>query len=331
MAIEFVCECGKKIRVADEMSGKRVRCPGCQNVMTVPTGGEGEGESEDEGEEDASPRRRSKVGAKKKSSLMLWVGLGGGVLLLSCCCLGGIGAAFFLLFAAPGDKVLAGNFPIEEKGSWSFGDAKTEVSEGLKRGVRASYKGYKVPLKANTTYVIDLLKAGGDCDPYLVLQDPEGKTVAANDDVAFNNLDSRITYTPTKDGDYRILAATIKGTGDFTLKIATIKTLLEEKGTWTNGDPVHPTTHSPQKTYKVNLKAGKKYTIDLISNVPGQDPFLFLTNSTGQVLAQDDDGGGFPNARIIFFPAQDGEYRIIATSINRALGSFTLTVREGLK
>jgi hypothetical protein len=338
MAVQFVCECGKKISVSEEMVGKRVRCPACQRVITVPTDHGGD-------KRDDRPRSRSRGETKKKSSTMLYVGIGASVLLLSCCCLGGLVGAFFF-FVLPSDKVLAGSFPIEESGTWTSMDRKTEVVEKLKFPLKVPYKAYKVPLKANTTYVIDLLPVGPGTDPYLVLEDPDGKRVAANDDYAFPRLDGTIVYTPTKDGDYRILAATIKELGAFKLKIAEAKPgmgpgiddkgkgsklILDQKGTWTQQDPIHPQTQSPFKTYKVNLTAGKIYTIDLISNEPGQDPYLFLTDSAGKVLAQDDDGGGFPNARITYMPDKTGEYRVIATTITRSRGAFTLTAREGAK
>jgi hypothetical protein len=41
MAIAFSCSCGRKINAKDEHAGKRVKCPQCQQVITVPaaTGG----------------------------------------------------------------------------------------------------------------------------------------------------------------------------------------------------------------------------------------------------------------------------------------------------
>ena len=39
MAIGFSCSCGRKINAKDEHAGKRVKCPGCQQPVTVPAGG----------------------------------------------------------------------------------------------------------------------------------------------------------------------------------------------------------------------------------------------------------------------------------------------------
>ena len=39
MAIAFSCSCGRKINAKDEHAGKRVKCPGCQQPVTVPRPG----------------------------------------------------------------------------------------------------------------------------------------------------------------------------------------------------------------------------------------------------------------------------------------------------
>jgi hypothetical protein len=73
------------------------------------------------------------------------------------------------------------------------------------------------------------------------------------------------------------------------------------------------------------MKAGKTYTIDLRAE---WDNYLRLENAQGQQLAEDDDGAGFPNARITFRAPADGWYRIIVTSFApMASGNYTLTIR----
>src|SRR5690606_14120272 len=38
MYFQFACDqCGKKLKVRDELAGRRVRCPYCQNTISVPT------------------------------------------------------------------------------------------------------------------------------------------------------------------------------------------------------------------------------------------------------------------------------------------------------
>jgi hypothetical protein len=36
MAILFTCACGKRLKVADQLGGKRCRCPGCGEIRSVP-------------------------------------------------------------------------------------------------------------------------------------------------------------------------------------------------------------------------------------------------------------------------------------------------------
>src|SRR4051812_12544812 len=36
MPISFSCSCGKRLKVADNLVGKKVKCPGCQSVTLVP-------------------------------------------------------------------------------------------------------------------------------------------------------------------------------------------------------------------------------------------------------------------------------------------------------
>jgi tetratricopeptide (TPR) repeat protein len=81
--------------------------------------------------------------------------------------------------------------------------------------------------------------------------------------------------------------------------------------------------------YQVKLAAGKTYVIDMVS--PDQkslDPYLVLSDTAGKKLAEDDDGGGGLNARIVFRAEQNRIFHIRATSFNGSAGVFILTVRE---
>jgi hypothetical protein len=84
---------------------------------------------------------------------------------------------------------------------------------------------------------------------------------------------------------------------------------------------------SRAKRYNIQLEAGKTYTIDMMAvNPPGFDSYLRL-EFNGVTVAQDDDGGGGLNARIVFQPMQTGQYVIVATTFVPQLGSYRLTVR----
>jgi hypothetical protein len=95
------------------------------------------------------------------------------------------------------------------------------------------------------------------------------------------------------------------------------------------GDPICP--HRPgchEQLHKVNLKAGVTYVIQMYSNQ--FDPYVYLEDANGNVLAEDGvNGGGFKGltARIVFTPSFTGTYTIDATSTGTAqTGSYVVTV-----
>jgi hypothetical protein len=95
-------------------------------------------------------------------------------------------------------------------------------------------------------------------------------------------------------------------------------------------DQRDPVMGGPSKVYKVHLVQGRTYVIDLKS---GQfDAFLRLENSAFQEVAQDDDGGGNLNARIVYRCPNTDDYRIIATGLPGAQGNcrgpYSLSIRE---
>jgi len=88
------------------------------------------------------------------------------------------------------------------------------------------------------------------------------------------------------------------------------------------------------KVYTVKLKAGQTYRIDMTTTADPKkfDPYLRLENAAGKQLAEDDDGGGFPNAKIIFKAEQDGSYKVVATTFAPNMtGDYTLTVTAATK
>ena len=104
--------------------------------------------------------------------------------------------------------------------------------------------------------------------------------------------------------------------------------LLKVDGQLTNDDPKDRIRKgSVHKVHTVKMLAGKSYTIDLVSR--DFDAYLRLEDSAGTNLAEDDDSGGFPDARIVFQAPKDDTYRIIATTYDRKVGRYTLTVKEG--
>jgi hypothetical protein len=126
MPITIVCQCGKTLKVKEEMAGKRVKCPVCQATVTVPVVDEDETVApiKAKAKSTSLPRadhdneaplpKKTKKKREQKSRTMLFVGLGAGVLLLSCCCLTtGVGVWFFFLKTPPPDQVIIGTWVVD--------------------------------------------------------------------------------------------------------------------------------------------------------------------------------------------------------------------------
>ncbi len=193
--------------------------------------------------------------------------------------------------------------------------SRLEPEDGRDRLRRESpHKVYKVELLAGTTYVMDLQSA--DFDAYLRLEDKDGTPVAEDDDGG-GDRNARIRFTPTRTGEYRVIATTFRGgSGVYNLHVekitgpratntpvlAATESILNISERLTPADPKdRERTNSYARTYPVALKAGIGYTIDLVSE--DFDTYLRLEDSSGTQVAFNDDGGGGLNARIVYTPA----------------------------
>ncbi len=78
---------------------------------------------------------------------------------------------------------------------------------------------------------------------------------------------------------------------------------------------------------KIKLKGGVTYRIDLESD--SFDPILYLEDSSGKVLASNDDGGSGVSARLVFRPATDAEFRLAAVCLSSLTDKhpYRLTIR----
>jgi peroxiredoxin len=101
---------------------------------------------------------------------------------------------------------------------------------------------------------------------------------------------------------------------------------FQAKGTFTKNDPVDAQRGGPSQVHSVRMKAGKVYTIDMVSNQFAS--VLRLQDSKGTDLVEDDNGGML-NARIIFNCTTEGEYKIVCTTFaGNMFGAYTLTVKN---
>jgi Ca2+-binding EF-hand superfamily protein len=79
------------------------------------------------------------------------------------------------------------------------------------------------------------------------------------------------------------------------------------------------------RIFTVRMEQGKTYQIDHMSKA--FDAYLYLEDSEGELLAENDDGGEGLNSRIIFRAETTAIYRLIATSVGSRPGVFSFSVR----
>jgi hypothetical protein len=109
------------------------------------------------------------------------------------------------------------------------------------------------------------------------------------------------------------------------------KVVLQKDEALTAKDDPNPRRKGTfQKSFDIELTAGKTYVIDMKQPAGSKlDPYLRLEDKAGKVLAEDDDGGGNLDARIIYSPTASGAYHIVTTSFApKDTGSFQLLVTE---
>ena len=188
------------------------------------------------------------------------------------------------------------------------------------------HKIYILKMKAGKGYKIQLEST--DFIPLVCVEDEKGNRLM--DGSRANNQGSRVHFTPTKSGTYRLIATTLGAgqTGFFKMTVYPAlprKTLLAKQDKLTTKDKfdrIRRTSYC--KIYQVKMTQGKEYEINMSSQF---DTYLRLEDNNNNQLAQDDDGGTGLNSRLIFRAPRTGVYRVIATTFGpNQTGNFLLNV-----
>lgn len=93
-------------------------------------------------------------------------------------------------------------------------------------------------------------------------------------------------------------------------------------------DGIKRQVKSRSKAYKVKLEGGTKYIVSADTDKDGFDPFLVVQDSSGKIVAFDDDSGGKLNARLDLKPRTSGTYSIHVGGMGDTLGPYALTLLE---
>jgi hypothetical protein len=218
--------------------------------------------------------------------------------------------------------------PIVIEGQLDANDAKDTSRKG------SPAKLHKVKLQQGTPYVIDLVSTAFDA--YLRLEAADGKQLAEDDDGG-GGTNARLFFIPPASAEYTLVATSFHPkTGKYRLtvqeahlevrklKLEDASATVTDRLALTDGrSPFSP--HNVCKIYRVELKAGKVYVIDLESQA--FDAYLTLSDASLVRIASDDDSGGGRNARIRFDCKTEGAYYLVATGLGRPEGDFEIRIR----
>ena len=199
-----------------------------------------------------------------------------------------------------------------------------------------AYCEYNCQLNVGTTYVITTTNAIWETtnDTYLYLLD-SSYTVVASDDDSNGNLLSRVEYTPSFSGTFYIrLRAFGQGTSGYCDLILDIdsgasggsisvgETLTYQLFEWQSDYSVRSDGDYCQ--YSCQLNAGTAYTITTTNAVyvTSNDTYLYLLNSSGSVVASDDDGNGNLLSRIQYTPSSSGTFYIRLRAYGRGTSGY---------
>jgi len=196
-------------------------------------------------------------------------------------------------------------------------------------------KTYTFKMEKSKTYHIEMSSSAFPA--HLRLENLTGDQVEA-DSSRFGC--ATVFHRPAKTEDFTIVATAQNGAavGKFTLTIKEIPAgdgkaieLKNDQGIASYTGPLLKTdpAYNGGKRHKMflfNMEAGKTYQIDMTSKA--FDSYLHLESPGGKLLASDDDGGGYPSARIRFKATETGKHRIITTYFGDGVGTFNLTIRK---
>jgi predicted Zn finger-like uncharacterized protein len=274
MPIATACpHCKQRLSVADQHSGKQVRCAKCRQVFLVPAAAVAPPRVASQANPLAVPAKPSLPSSqlrpdmkhpRRGSNRRVWV------LCLGC--------AGLLLLVLGGGLVGVGLWLYQPKPPPSSGGAAELVM-------------LKQAAQGNDARSPDGRKAG----------DSKGEKAPATPNGLPLANKGQVVHAQLKDGLFQTQAKL--GAGDF-------------------DDPVR---QALCKLYDIDLQAGRKYSVEVVSKDFGA--YLIVEDAASFEIAEDFDRGGKHKALVACTPSKTGRHRIIVTTVGRATGDFTLTIR----
>ena len=204
---------------------------------------------------------------------------------------------------------------------------------------------HRVEVEAGSTYTIDLEGAqngqGTLADPVILgIYDESGSSLEQSNDDGGEGANSRLEFTPDENGSYYISATHYTDTepGTYTISIAMADTAKADDfsadinttgkvdiGSSSSGNLEEAGDHD---WYAIELEANASYYFD-VEGITLEDTYLYLRESSGELLKSDDDGGEGMNSRIQFRSPKTGRYYLDVGSYNDELtGTYNISAEK---
>jgi hypothetical protein len=253
-------------------------------------------------------------------------------------------------------RVIATSFSPNQTGAYTLKIFDADFVDALVTGKAEVFRSMKVSLPQVTKMIEDTAKLKVQVNINTILIDDKGNPVAGKE-IVFQWDKGKDTLKTDKDGvvrwplnlaktrklnvelpkDVRALMALtdpdgtsfgVKDQSIETVKSAGGKIVKTFEGTLAKTDPFDLEREKcVRHHHEFKMEAGKTYTLDLVTEE--FDAYLRVENEDKGKLAEDDDGAGFQNSRIVFTPEATGAFRLVVTTCDPGqFGTYRLTIRE---
>ncbi|HVG44651.1 MAG TPA: trypsin-like peptidase domain-containing protein [Longimicrobium sp.] len=188
-----------------------------------------------------------------------------------------------------------------------------------------------------------------DFDSWLVVDDPRSATWQEHDDDSGGGLNSELTVTLPRDGPYLIVANSVaaQATGSYSISLRSagrgggargdladlgrmqlprIAAGQTVNGQLSSSDFLRTDDNTYADGFMYAGRAGERLTVTMRSGA--FDSWVVVDDPNGPLREHDDDGAGGNDARLTVTLPHDGNYLIVANSVARSSGAYTLSVQS---